>query len=236
MKIVNIAVLVILMASVFVMNTKSASVPSTDSYQPYDPWFDLDDNGIIDMMEPYWCNLRFGTTGDPINKTALLYNVSDTFAELLARLDSLNLTLADLQARFDELDATLTARSYYLETLVHDMNATIEELSVLIEVLNATKIGAPDADSGWLSMTQGQERIFEHNLSTTDVLVYMIGKYSDSASPYIHQIQYGADNLATTVAGARWYDLTATSIRVEREPNDNNWKFIRLFIWKIPQP
>lgn len=239
---------------------------SIQQYEEYDPWMDVDDNGIINMLDLYNVALRFGTSGDPGNKTELLYNVSNTFAELLARLDILNSTLAGLETKYDELNASLTskiasmentillmqtdlgqqkvliymmnasltAKIAYLEVLCSEMDTRIDELSTLIAVLNATKLGAPDRDSGWIPISQGQEIIFNHNLNTTNVLVYMIGKYSDSASPYIHQIQFGADNLVTTVGGARWYDLTVNSIRVRREANDANWNYVRLFIWKIP--
>jgi hypothetical protein len=45
--------------------------------------------------------------GDSVNKTALLYNVNDTFIELLVRIDSLNASLVEHQSRIAELETEL---------------------------------------------------------------------------------------------------------------------------------
>jgi hypothetical protein len=73
----------------------------------YDPWADINDNGKIDGTDiTYICRL-FGTAGDPINKTALLYNVNATLTELLSRIDQLNMTLIELQSKVNTLETLL---------------------------------------------------------------------------------------------------------------------------------
>lgn len=56
----------------------------------YDPWVDLDDDGDIDIFDIVKIAGAYGTTGTPINKTALLL-------ELEARVDALNATVASLK-------------------------------------------------------------------------------------------------------------------------------------------
>jgi len=185
----------------------------------YDPWVDITDDGKIDGKDIALVSKLFGTLGTPINKTALLL-------ELQARIDNLNASLLDLEAY-------LETRMTTLETSLVALEARICELEILIEILNATKLGKPDYDSNWTSINPNSYVIFEHNLNTTHVLVYMIGKYSDSASPYIHQIDYGGEWCTTTHTGAWWCDLTNMTIRVHRRDNDAGWNYVRVLIWKL---
>jgi hypothetical protein len=60
------------------------------SSAPYDPWCDLDDDGDIDIFDIVKMAGAYGTTGTPINKTALLL-------ELEERIDTLNATVLELQ-------------------------------------------------------------------------------------------------------------------------------------------
>jgi hypothetical protein len=92
----------------------------------------------------------------------------------------------------------------------------------------------PDYDSGWLDLNQSRHRTLVHGLNTTDVFVYMIGKYSDTETPYIHQRDYGGTIGVLTSYGAYWYDLTAMTISVQRYNQDTNWNYARVMIWKIP--
>jgi len=64
----------------------------------YDPWADLNDDGIIDIFDLVNLANKYGTTGDPVNKTALLYNVNATLTELLSRIDQLNMSLTELKS------------------------------------------------------------------------------------------------------------------------------------------
>lgn len=64
--------------------TQIAVTSSSDS--SYDPWLDLNDDGVIDVFDLHLLSLIYGTIGTPINKTELLL-------ELEARIDSLNATL-----------------------------------------------------------------------------------------------------------------------------------------------
>lgn len=59
---------------------------STTSSSEYDPWVDLNDDGVIDSTDLGMLGVAWGSTGTPINKTALLL-------ELQSRIDSLNATV-----------------------------------------------------------------------------------------------------------------------------------------------
>ena len=163
----------------------------------YDPWCDMDDNGLIDIVDLVSLAIRFGEEGTPINKTELLFEVNATYSKLLSQIKSLNASLANLQDRVKSLET-------------------------------GGFIGTPAFDNE-TQISQGEEKIFTHNLNTTEVFVYMIGRY-DGASPYIHQIDYGG---LSDYQGARWKDLTNTTIRVIRRSNDNNWNYVRVMIWKV---
>lgn len=94
-------------------------------------------------------------------------------------------------------------------------------------------VDRPAYDSGWVSINVDQEIILTHNVGTTDVLVYMVGKSSDTASPYIHQKWYGGEVNVIAEYGVFWYDLTKTTVRVQRHLSDANWNWVRIMIWKI---
>ena len=204
--------LVIAVLATFCLTSALFSIIPTRSSpaKEYNPIADLTGpegipDGIINMRDiGYICNL-FGAKGTPVNWTKLFEDVD----ELQSKVNSLNASLVELQSRIAELETELA-------------------------ILNATKLGKPDYDSAWFSITQGKSVILTHNLTTTNVLVYMVGKYSDYASPYIHQHDYGGELSMGNYYGAYWSDLTETTIRVTRQGQDINWNYIRVVIWKIP--
>jgi hypothetical protein len=97
-------------------------------------------------------------------------------------------------------------------------------------------INKPAFDSNWTYIEQDQTVIFPHGLNTTEVFVYMIGKTNQTASPYIHQIDYGGEINFGFQTGVYWYDLTSMSITVHRRLSDSNWDQVRIYMWKIPEP
>jgi uncharacterized coiled-coil protein SlyX len=206
----------------------------------YDPWLDINDDGRMSMDEIVAATTAFGATGNPINKTELLIQVNATYAGLLSEIDSLNSSLLSLQAylnmRITILEVMVgeqQVRIANLETELAQMNSTISQLSDSMDILNMTKLGKPDFDSLWCNITAGQQITFNHNLGTTNVLVYMIGN-DTSGTLYIHQIKYGGDTAYPNEFGCRWQELTSTSIKVIRASNDPNWNKVRIMIWKIP--
>jgi len=85
-------VLIAVLATFCITSALFAVKPSgSQASRQYDPWMDINDDGIIDYMDIVNICRLFGTTGTPINKTALLL-------EILSRIDSLNASLQDLEA------------------------------------------------------------------------------------------------------------------------------------------
>jgi len=60
-----------LAAALFVGVTTSGTTPSVTASAPYDPWCDINDDGVINIIDIVSLGIRFDTTGTPINKAAL---------------------------------------------------------------------------------------------------------------------------------------------------------------------
>jgi hypothetical protein len=124
----------ILFSALFVGATSSAS---TIGIHDYDPWCDLDDDGDIDIYDIVNMANRYGATGTPVNKTALLYNVNDTLTELLLRTVSLESRVRILES-FEVESAYSVNTHATTETLswidMQDMrvNVSLQESSYLL--------------------------------------------------------------------------------------------------------
>ena len=103
----------------------------------------------------------------------------------------------------------------------------LEERLESIECCNkAGFLNAPAYDSGWITIEEGEETVFTHNLNTTEVFVYMIGKDTDQIYK-IHQYEYGG------TYWAYWHNLDSNNISVTAEWP---WDYVRVMIWRIPEP
>lgn len=93
--------------------------------------------------------------------------------------------------------------------------------------------GAPDYDSGWLTFTEGDLN-FEvtHNLGTTELFVYMVGKDSFGR---VHQWFYGGDIRDSGRVGANWRTSWANDNKIDlyRLVDDQVWEEVRVYIWVI---
>ena len=151
----------------------------------YDPWCDVNDDGIIDIVDLVNLGIRFGEEGTPINKTALLL-------ELLERVEEL------------------------------------ENQSVPLGY-----VGPSGYDSGWIPIAKDEELVLTHNLNTTDLLVYVLGKNEEGPN----QNRFGGDNWSGGYNGLQWNRLTNSTIRLLRLSHDVNYEYVRVRLWKIlPAP
>jgi hypothetical protein len=95
-------------------------------------------------------------------------------------------------------------------------------------------VNEPWWDSGWVRCNQGYNTFnFNRTLEDPDsALVYMMGKNSTSGRP--HQIDYGGDvTQIGNAVGAKWQELTHTSIIVYRGEKDGMWNYVRIMIWQV---
>jgi hypothetical protein len=124
---VAIMLTALMLALMFIPMSGSQTTPQ------YDPWVDLNDDGYINVKDAVILGAVFGTTGDPVNKTALLYNVNATLTELLSRIDRLNASVTWIQSKVDQLDILVTE----LQLRVLQLNASVATLNLEIDELRA---------------------------------------------------------------------------------------------------
>jgi hypothetical protein len=211
---------------------------NTTSEFEYDPWLDLDDNGIIDIYDVVWLNELYNAEGIPINKTELLYEVNATYTRLLSKIDSLNSSLLDLEAYLITRITTFETLVAQHQSEIEELESRIEQLETEIAILNATKLGKPDYDSfeeyGWYYLPPDAYKIFTHGLGTTNVLVYLV--FLDNTTGNIHQWCYGGEVSGFWYGGAWWHDLTDFTITVSRYKEGTEWNYVRIMLWKIREP
>jgi len=68
-----------LVAPLFIGVTSSGTTPSVTAATPYDPWYDVNDDGDINIIDIVAIGIRFDTSGTPINKGAIAYNSTAVF-------------------------------------------------------------------------------------------------------------------------------------------------------------
>jgi len=158
--------------------------------------------------------------------------------------------IIDLHSEINSLNATLTSRIEDLEGQITLLQTEIDTLQIQIDSLNASYldlldrvellenmplprglVSTPAYDSGWRNMPEGHHIILTHNLNTTDLFVYIIGR---SEHDGINQMAYGG--FSPWGDGIFWYELTETTIRIYREGGDESYEQIRAILWIIQEP
>lgn len=182
------------------------TVPTQSSFTTtghYDPWSDINDDGVINILDVVQVVSRYATTGPPVDKTALLYNVNATFTSLINRIATLNASLTTLHANFDSFNTSLVNIQISLailennvgtlETEVTDLATTTTQITSRIDALNATLAqlentvaelatsgftSTPAYDSGWIDITNmaGKNITLTHNLNDTALSIEIQGK------------------------------------------------------------
>jgi hypothetical protein len=77
----------VLLSPMLLIGITSSQFP-TEPPGAYSVWGDLNDDGKIDILDIVWLAGRYGTTGTPVNKTELLYNVNATLDEIRDQISS----------------------------------------------------------------------------------------------------------------------------------------------------
>lgn len=98
---------------------------SSPGLMDYDHWYDLNDDGIIDMTDIGLLCLKYGTTGTPINKTALLLELQERLdtlnASCLLLAQTMNLVTTDLQNQINDLYTNLANAEAYFTAVTNDL-------------------------------------------------------------------------------------------------------------------
>ena len=146
----------------------------------YDPLFDINDDGKIDLRDYFGVGLRYGTVGTPINKTALL--------ELQSQIDELKASLQSLQSDFVALNAShaeLLSQVGSLNGSVASLWLTVQNYSSILEnhtiTLNSTYIysAATTETLNWVDVSGLSVNI---NVNNT---CYLMAMFSTMAYNYL---------------------------------------------------
>jgi hypothetical protein len=221
----SIVLATMLMTSMLFMGTGSVSNTKLASAGEYDPWKDINDDGMIEMMDYYYLSEVYGTSGTPINKTALLL-------ELQAKIESLNASLLGLEAYLEMRIPILEVSVGELEIEVATLQTTIDTLESRITTLESPGfMNAPAYDSGWLAIGQGQTITLTHNLNTdpAKLFFYVLG---NNPTYGVHQFLYGGE-WSGTWQGLYASGLNNTQITLIRMTGDPYWPQVRVQIWII---
>jgi len=102
----------------------------------YDPWVDLNDDGVINILDLVKVAIAFGAEGTPINKTALLL-------ELEARIDALNATVMALEGtrHYASTEQQITTGNQITITFPIGMFTDPPHLSVIVYVMTGAYTG-----------------------------------------------------------------------------------------------
>jgi len=138
--------MLILTSFVLVGITLSEFPPETPGI--YSPWGDLNDDGIIDIFDIVWLSGRYQKTGTPVNKTELLYNVSDTFAELRAQIAELQTQIQTLNTSVVALNSTIT----YFNTSIAYLSETATRFLYSDELPVDLWITSGVGTTGWVTI------------------------------------------------------------------------------------
>jgi len=108
-------------------------------------------------------------------------------------------------------------------TTISELESKVENLEARVEDLESQRFPAPDYDSGWV-YSDGSKITLNHNLGTTEVFVYLIGK-GDDPEYLINQDAYGLY--------LKWLSLTPNEISLYGQYYN---PYVRVMIWKISEP
>ena len=167
---------------------------SSSSNGVYDPWIDSNDDGVIDSTDLGILGANWGTTGTPINKTALLL-------ELQARIDSLNATNLELQSKVDLLNASLLES----QNTIDELNATVLGLQSQIDTLNYTLTTRTNSLNATVASLLDRVSELEANYSVTNL---------ELAPNAIPVNSTSISTLTQTTETMNWIDMSATNVNI----------------------
>lgn len=92
--------------------------------------------------------------------------------------------------------------------------------------------------SGWVSITQGETRVFTHSLGGDPDDYAVDLQFMDTAADGrgINAYDYGGNEQGGLFAGANWQNLDSTGIQVYRQAGDFSANMIRVSVWVADPP
>jgi len=160
-------------------------------------------------------------------------------SELQTRVDGINDTLTSRIENLEAQIADLQTDTATLQSQITEMNACLKFVEGYVETMLTGYVNPPAYDSGWVKIDAGQVITLTHNLGTTNLFVYMIGR-AGGVGHSIHQSYYGGGRNGDNALGCILKGGTTTTISVERRLGDGSynprWEYVRVMIWRILEP
>jgi hypothetical protein len=129
------------------------------------------------------------------------------------------------------------SKTIYRINGVPNTDATISKIEKLCGGSGASDSCTPSAsdiyDSGWVGLSDSGEetRTFNHNLGTTDTIVYIEGKGDNSDSGYVTANSINYLDVGTPVF--YWKDKTQNDIKIYRSSGAVDFaKYVKVIMWK----
>ena len=122
---------------------------------------------------------------------------------------------------------SLTASTVTVDRAANDLAAN--EVRVCITVADP-----PSYDSGWVDINVDELKTLTHNLGGRVDRYVVRAEFKDAVLPGlgIHLQNVGGNAIGATWVGATWQNLTNSSMRVYRYPNDERTDQVRVRIWE----
>jgi len=129
---------VVVIATFCLATTLCMVIPTRSSLETnsYDPWLDINDDGNINILDISSLAIIFGTSGSPVNKTALLLELQDKIETLEAAIKNLenNGILPDIHERVQ--DSIVLIRGTVTEVTVQGSGFVYNFSGIIVVLTN----------------------------------------------------------------------------------------------------
>lgn len=110
--------LIIVTIAIFCLTISLFMIKPTisQSVREYDPWYDINDDGKIDIKDVYGIELKYGTNGEPINKAQIILDLQNRVSVLEEKQDYVK------TIRFYTPNETMNDKVDYIDAAVFEWN------------------------------------------------------------------------------------------------------------------
>jgi hypothetical protein len=206
-----------LTATLFMM----ATTRSSPGMGEYNPWADINDDGIIDVFDAVILAGSAGATGTPLTKASIQY-------------DSGWIDITDMAGR----NITVT----------HGLNITDwNDESIDVSITGKTSaegelqryVGLTGQIQGWNKTYGGTNNELSGALVKTVDGGYALAGYTSSFGVGLNDFWLvktdASGNIGGFESGLAWIDSSANTVTLYRGATDPHWNFVRVRVWKVKE-
>jgi hypothetical protein len=188
----------------------------------WDPWMDVDENGIVNMLDLYQVAQKYGTTGVPLTKGAIEF-------------DSGWIDITDKAGQEILVTHGLNVLDWNDEGLMVDITGKAEIGGKLQRYLGLQKRGAWNETYGGTNWDEASALV-----QTCDGEYALAGgTYSFGAGSWdfwLVKTDASGDAFDIFTCGLAWADSSANTITLLRGTDDPYWNYVRVRVWKPKTP